>query len=37
MTDFVLRSAQAAAERTIQERAMLFLTVEEPVRSSTRS
>jgi uncharacterized protein (DUF1778 family) len=26
MTDFVLQSAQAAAERTIQERAMLILS-----------
>ena len=29
MTDFVLRSAEAAAERTIQERAMLILSVRE--------
>jgi uncharacterized protein (DUF1778 family) len=29
MTDFVLQSAQAAAERTIQERAMLILTARE--------
>jgi uncharacterized protein (DUF1778 family) len=29
MTDFVLRSAESAAERTIQERAMLNLTVRE--------
>jgi uncharacterized protein (DUF1778 family) len=29
MTDFVLHSAEAAAERTIQERAMLILTARE--------
>ena len=29
MTDFVLQSAEAAAERTIQERAMLILSVRE--------
>ena len=29
MTDFVLRSAQAAAERTLQERAMLILSARE--------
>jgi len=29
MTDFVLESAQAAAERTIQERTMLMLTARE--------
>jgi uncharacterized protein (DUF1778 family) len=29
MTDFVLHSAEAAAERTIQERALLILTVRE--------
>ena len=29
MTDFVLHSAEAAAERTIQERAMLILSVRE--------
>jgi uncharacterized protein (DUF1778 family) len=29
MTDFVLHSAEAAAERTIQERAMLVLTARE--------
>ena len=29
MTDFVLRSAEAAAERTIQQRALLILTVRE--------
>ncbi len=29
MTDFVLHSAQAAAERTIQERAILILTARE--------
>jgi uncharacterized protein (DUF1778 family) len=29
MTDFVLHSAQAAAERTIQERAMLILSARE--------
>lgn len=27
MTDFVLQSAQAAAERTIQERSMLLLSI----------
>jgi uncharacterized protein (DUF1778 family) len=29
MTDFVLRSAELAAERTIEERAMLLLTARE--------
>ncbi len=29
MTDFVLRSAETAAERAIQERAMLILTARE--------
>ena len=29
MTDFVLRSAEAAAERTIRERTMLILTAKE--------
>jgi uncharacterized protein (DUF1778 family) len=29
MTDFVLRSAQAAAERTLQDRAMLILSARE--------
>ena len=29
MTDFVLHSAQVAAERTIQERSMLLLTARE--------
>src|SRR5258708_29768551 len=29
MTDFVLHSAEAAAERTIEERAMLILSVRE--------
>ena len=29
MTDFVLRSAQAAAERTLQERTMLILSARE--------
>lgn len=29
MTDFVLQSAEAAAERTIEKRAMLILTVRE--------
>jgi len=29
MTDFVLHSAEAAAERTIQERAMLILSARE--------
>ena len=29
MTDFVVRSAQAAAERTLQERAMLILSARE--------
>ena len=29
LTDFVLHSAEAAAERTIQERAMLVLTAQE--------
>lgn len=29
MTDFVLHSAQAAAERTIEDRAMLILTARE--------
>lgn len=29
MTDFVLQSAQAAAERTIEERAMLLMTARE--------
>jgi uncharacterized protein (DUF1778 family) len=29
VTDFVLRSAEAAAERTIQERAILILTARE--------
>src|SRR5882672_11341399 len=29
MTDFVLRSAETAAERTIQERAMLILSARE--------
>ena len=29
MTDFVLRSAETAAERTIQERALLILSVRE--------
>ncbi len=29
MTDFVLHSAEAAAERTLQDRAMLILTAKE--------
>jgi uncharacterized protein (DUF1778 family) len=29
MADFVLRSAEAAAQRTLQERAMLILTARE--------
>jgi uncharacterized protein (DUF1778 family) len=29
MTDFVLHSAEAAAQRTLQERAMLILTARE--------